>query len=97
MILSLTYFKNLTSPQGQRVSTTWEKLVERLRAPRVAAVKRDVPGLSLSTYVGDYRRGERVELSPRLSFDGCNSAYPKALMISVYSSGMSGFDVWRWK
>ena len=34
-------------------------------------------------------------IRPRLSFDGINP-YPKDLMISIFSRGVPGFDVWRW-
>ena len=37
-------------------------------------------------------------LSPRLTFVGSTSPYPKDLMLSVFGpSVVPGFDVWRWK
>jgi phage N-6-adenine-methyltransferase len=43
------------------------------------------------------RKAMVLGLNPRIVFEGCTSAYPKALMLSVFGAGMSGFDVWRWK
>lgn len=59
--LSLTYFKGLYDPYGQRVRTTWPKLIERLSVPRISADKHDVPGLSLATFAGDRRALANVE------------------------------------
>ncbi len=59
--VSLTFFPNLRDPHGKRVTTTWPKLVARLSVPRIAAVKHDVPGLSLATYAGDKRALANVE------------------------------------
>jgi hypothetical protein len=36
-------------------------------------------------------------LSPRLTFVGCPTPYPKDLMLSVFCESWIGFDVWRWK
>lgn len=38
-----------------------------------------------------------LAISPRLTFEGEKSSFPKDLMLSVYGLGLSGFDVWRWK
>jgi hypothetical protein len=36
-------------------------------------------------------------LSPRLTFVGATSPYPKDCMLSVWGDGRADFDVWRWK
>ncbi len=43
------------------------------------------------------RKAMVLGLSPRLTFEGCEDPYPKDLMISIFSAGLCGFDVWRWK
>lgn len=36
-------------------------------------------------------------LSPRIIFEGETTPFPKDLMLCIYSNGLSGFDVWRWR
>lgn len=36
-------------------------------------------------------------ISPRLTFEGETTPFPKDLMLSVYGMGLKGFDVWKWK
>ncbi len=57
----LTYFRALRNPVGQRVETTWPKLLDRLKANRVIARKEDTPGLSLASYIGNRRALANVE------------------------------------
>lgn len=38
-----------------------------------------------------------LAISPRLTFEGEKTSFPKDLMLSVYGCGLKGFDVWRWK
>lgn len=38
-----------------------------------------------------------LALSPRLTFEGEKSSFPKDLMLCCYGYGMKGFDCWRWK
>lgn len=59
--IAFTYFPKLTDARGQRVSTTWERLLERLSTARASSTKHAVPGLSLATYHGDRRALDRVE------------------------------------
>lgn len=35
-------------------------------------------------------------LSPRMTFEGETTPYPKDLMLSVFGYGLRGFDTWRW-
>lgn len=35
-------------------------------------------------------------LSPRLTFVGCSTPYPKPLMLSCFGFGVAGFAPWRW-
>ncbi len=60
-MIALTFFPSLRNAQGQRVRTTWPKLVARLSEPKVADAKEDVAGLSLATYAGDRRALANVE------------------------------------
>ena len=60
-MIALTYFPRLRESQGQRIRTTWEKLVERLSVARVVANKHQAPGVSLATYHGDRRAIANVE------------------------------------
>lgn len=59
--LAFTFFPRLLDAQGQRIRTTWPKLLERLSQARVVADKHDTPGLSLATYAGDRRAIANVE------------------------------------
>lgn len=61
MSLALTYFPRLRSARGQRVRTTWDKLLARLSVARVVADKHDAPGFSLATYTGERRALANVE------------------------------------
>lgn len=61
MNLAITYFPRLTEARGQRVRTTWDKLVARLSVARVVAAKDDAPGLSIATFAGDRRGLANVE------------------------------------
>lgn len=36
-------------------------------------------------------------LSPRMTFRGCTTPYPKDLMLCCYGFGVRGHDQWRWK
>ena len=36
-------------------------------------------------------------ISPRLTFEGETTPFPKDLMLSIYGMGFKGFDVWKWK
>lgn len=61
-MIEITYFAGgLCEPRGQRVRTTWERLLSKLTRPRVAASKDGVPGISLATFSRDYRNLENVE------------------------------------
>lgn len=60
-MIGLTYFRSLRNAQGQRVVTSWERLLERLSLSREVADKNDAPGLSLATYAGDRRALANVE------------------------------------
>jgi phage N-6-adenine-methyltransferase len=42
-------------------------------------------------------RAHVVALSPRLTFVGETDAYPKDLMLLVWSAVKGGFSTWRWK
>jgi hypothetical protein len=59
--VQLTFFPRLRDAQGQRVVTTWDRLLAKLTRPRVAEDKHDVPGISLATYRDDRRSRDRVE------------------------------------
>ncbi len=59
--VALTFWKGLRDPHGQRVRTTWPKLLARLSVPRISADKHDVPGLSLATFKDDHRSLANVE------------------------------------
>lgn len=59
--VQLTFFPRLRDAQGQRVSTTWQRLTEKLTRPRVALDKHEVPGISLATYRDDRRARDRVQ------------------------------------
>ncbi len=59
--ITATHFPSLTNAQGQRFTTTWSKLLERLSLPRISADKHAVPGLSLATFAGDRRALANVE------------------------------------
>lgn len=69
MNVAFTYFPRLTDAGGRRVRTTWPKLLERLRAPRVVASKEDAPGLSLATFRGDRRSLANVEFVYAIGLD----------------------------
>lgn len=43
-----------------------------------------------------WRRALVIALVPRLTFDGCDTPYPKDCMLSVYGHD-PGFDVWEWR
>jgi len=43
-----------------------------------------------------YPSANVLMLNPRISFDGKN-AFPKDLILSVFSGGMRGMQPWRWK
>jgi hypothetical protein len=59
--IALTFWKGLRDPKGQRVRTTWAKLLTRLSVPRISADKHDVPGLSLATFKDEHRSLANVE------------------------------------
>ncbi len=59
--VSITYWENLRRPAGKRASTTWAKLLDRLSAPKTVAIKYDIPGFALATFVGDKRALANVE------------------------------------
>ena len=44
-----------------------------------------------------HRKAVVFGLSLRLTFEGTSDPYPKDLMLSVFTFGISGFDTWRWK
>ena len=44
-----------------------------------------------------HRRSMVFALSPRLTFEGETTPYPKDLILSVYGMGLEGFSCWRWK
>lgn len=67
--MKLTYFRSLRDAQGQRVSTTWPKLLARLTTARVVADKHDAPGLSLATFAGDRRALANVEFVYAVGLD----------------------------
>jgi hypothetical protein len=50
--IALTFWKGLRDPKGQRVRTTWAKLLTRLSVPRISADKHDVPGLGRAPVKG---------------------------------------------
>lgn len=58
-----------------------------------------VPASVGSNWFRDYVHGWAyvLALNPRVTFVGCTTCYPKDLVICVYSNGLTGFDVWRWK
>ncbi len=59
--IGITHWPALRNPKGQRVRTTWAKLVARLSEPRTCAVKLDLPGFALATFKGDRRSLANVE------------------------------------
>jgi phage N-6-adenine-methyltransferase len=38
-----------------------------------------------------------LALTPRLTFAGCTTPYPKDCILAVYGYGFRGFDVWDWR
>lgn len=69
MSTTITFFSRLTEPRGQRVRTTWEKLLERLSTPRVVSNKHDAPGISFTTYEGDRRSLANVQYAFAVGLD----------------------------
>lgn len=69
MKVGLTFFQSLRDSQGQRVQTSWSKLLTRLHVPRVSADKHAVPGLSLATFRGDRRALANVEAVYAIGLD----------------------------
>lgn len=43
-----------------------------------------------------HRKALVLALSPRLTYEGCDTPYPKDCLLSCYGED-PGFDVWRWK
>jgi hypothetical protein len=69
-VIEFTFWPGgLTDPHGQRVRSTWERLLAKLTRPRVAPRKEDVPGLSLATFRGDRRAKANVERVYAVSLD----------------------------
>lgn len=38
-----------------------------------------------------------LALTPRLTFAGCTTPYPKDCILAVYGYGFRGFDMWDWR
>lgn len=38
-----------------------------------------------------------LALTPRLTFRGCTTPYPKDCILAVYGYGFRGFDMWNWR
>lgn len=38
-----------------------------------------------------------LALTPRLTFGGCSTPYPKDCILAVYGYGFRGFDMWDWR
>lgn len=57
-----------------------------------------VPASIGSNWFAEHVHGRALvlALSPRLTFEGCTTPYPKDCILAVYGEG-PGFDVWRWK
>lgn len=43
-----------------------------------------------------HRHAYVLALSPRVTFVGHKSPFPKDLIIAMYGTGFRGFDTWRW-
>ena len=79
--LYCTSFKNARNPQGGRFSCTWDRLVERIKEPRVLSwgdptddelfelKKTKLRGWNIATFEGDYRSKERFLSAGALGFD----------------------------
>ncbi len=59
--VAITYWRHLLEPKGVRASTTWAKLLARLSTPKVHAIKLEIPGFALATFVDDKRAIANVE------------------------------------
>lgn len=44
-----------------------------------------------------WNRAHVVQLTPRVTFTGHSSPYPKDLVLAVYSNVIGGVSAWRWK
>lgn len=51
-----------------------------------------------SDWFANYVEGSAlvVPLRPRLIFEGCDQAYPKDCMLSLFGVDLPGFESWRW-
>lgn len=58
-----------------------------------------VPASIGSNWYAEYVHNKSMvlALSPRLTFEGEKSSFPKDLILAIYSNGFKGFDIWRWK
>ena len=64
------------------------------RAMKRGLIKAIVLGAAPADHV--HGKARVLALSSRLSFDG-KAPYPKDLMLSVYTCGWHGFEVWDWR
>lgn len=58
-----------------------------------------VPASIGSNWFADYVHEQAyiLALSPRITFEGCETPYPKDCMLACYGGHQHGFDTWRWK
>lgn len=95
MTIALTYFPRLRDAQGQRVSTTWRALLERLARPREVAEKHAAPGFSLATYRGDRRALANVERVFAVGLDLDHDVPAWAELVALFA-GVDSFTHTTW-
>lgn len=95
MKVAITHWPRLTEPQGKRVQTTWSALLERLRTPRVASVKLEIPGFALATFAGDRRALANVEQVYAIGLDFDNHADLGVLRIALAKTASFLHTTWQ--
>jgi hypothetical protein len=68
-VIAFTFFPSLRDAAGQRGAASWERLLERLSVPKIAAEKELAPGLAFATFREDRRALDRVELVHAIGLD----------------------------
>jgi hypothetical protein len=76
----------------------WAKKCATKRSPD-ARIFMLVPASTGANWFVDHvlHRAHVVALSPRVTFTGHSSPYPKDLILAVFSNVVGGVSAWRWK
>lgn len=87
------------NPEFNNIPVWAEKCAEEARFMRRGRILLLTPASIGTNWFAKHVLGKAMvlALSPRLTFKGEKSPYPKDLMLSCYAPGLHGFDQWRWR